>query len=415
MKNLISILLFMITLLSNGQHVVDPYLEMAATHNPELKARFNDFMASLEMIPQARGMADPRITFGYFIQPVETRVGAQRASFGLTQTFPWFGTLKAKENVACQIAEAKLIAFQDAKLHLYREVRIAYNELYYLEQAVELTEENLQVLGSFKELARVNFESGKTGFVSVLRVEMEEQELKAKLAFLTDSRASAQVALENLINAPHPVELIFPDSLSLANLDYNEQTLVDSLSSRNLQLREFEYQAMAKQDQIAVARMMAKPSLSVGLNYIITNRRSDLEVPDNGKDAFLFPQVGMSIPIFQKKYKAMQNQASLEKEHIEYQIENRSNELASELEFLIRDHVDGHRRLALNRQLYHLAERSLSLLQTEFTTGQTEFEEVLRMERKLLTYQLELERARVDINNAVYNINYLLGNEKFEY
>ena len=164
MKNLLFLWLFLICLPVVSQHQVDPYLEIAANHNPELKASFNDFMASLELAPQARGLDDPRITFGYFIQPVETRVGAQRASIGLNQTFSWFGTLKAKENLACQMIEARYAEFQNTKLKLYRDVRVAYNELYFLHQAIRLTADNLQVLSSFKELARVNFESGKTGF-----------------------------------------------------------------------------------------------------------------------------------------------------------------------------------------------------------------------------------------------------------
>ena len=99
----------------------------------------------------------------------------------------------------------------------------------------------------------------------------------------------------------------------------------------------------------------------------------------------------------------------LEKESIRYQIEERTNQLTSQLELLIRDHLDAQRRLGLYRNLYDLAFRSLGLLQTEFATGEADFEEVLRMERKLLAYQLELEKAHIDNNNAVYNINYLTG------
>jgi outer membrane protein TolC len=415
MKKLFIASLFFLYQSMAAQTAVDPYLKLAATHNPELNAKFNDFMASLEMIPQARGLSDPRISFGYFIQPLETRVGAQRASIGITQTFPWFGTLRAKEEVACQIVEAKLTAFEDAKLKLYQEVRVAYNELYFLSKAIRLTEENLQLLLSLKELARVNFESGKTGFVSVLRVEMEEKEMAAELALLRDNQKSSQAVFENLINAPVEHEMVFPDSLDMVTLDFQGLALWDSLMANNLQLRELKFQEDASHEQIEVARMMSRPSFSVGLNYTMVEERSDMEVPQNGKDAFLFPQVGMSIPLFRKKYQAMQNQAQLEKQQIQYQVEEKSNQLRTQLEFLIRDHLDGQRRIALYRNLLHLAERSLSLLQTEFTTGKVDFEEVLRMERKLLTYQLELEKARVDINNAVYKINYLTGYEKFEW
>ena len=415
MRNIIIILLLLIHMASQAQNPVDPYLELAASNNPMLKAKFNDFMASLETIPQARGLTDPKLAFGYFIQPVETRVGAQRASIGITQTFPWFGTLKAKEDVACQVAEAKLISFQEAKLKLYKEVRVAYSELYYLKRAVRLTEENLLVLRSFKELARVNFESGKTGFVSVLRVEMEEKELEAKLAQLRDSQRSALIDFENLINVSLDQPIFLPDSLESVKLDYQTSTLFDSLEAKNLQLKELSYLSDAKKEEMEVARMMSLPALSVGVNYIFVDDRTDMDVPDNGKNAFLFPQIGMSIPIFQKKYQAMQNQANLQHERIQYQIEDKSNQLSSQLEFLIRDYTDGRRRKELYLNLHDLAEISLSLIQTEFTTGKTNFEEVLRMERKLLTYQLAMERARVDINNAVYKINYLLGNEKIKY
>lgn len=408
-------MLFLLNLSAAAQTFVDPYLKLAAENNPELQSTFNEFMASLEMVPQARGLPDPSIAFGYFIQPIETRVGAQRASIGLTQTFPWFGTLRAKEQVACQIVEAKLTAFEDAKLKLYQEVRVSYNELYFLSKAVRLTEENLQLLQSFKELARVNFESGKTGFVNVLRVEMEEKELEAKLALLRDSQKSSKVAFENLLNVPFEHEIVFPDSLELVSLDFMELALSDSLTANNLQLRELKFQANASRDQLEVVRMMSRPSFSVGLNYILVDERSDMEVPQNGKDAFLFPQAGMSIPLFRKKYQAMQNQAQLKLEQIQFQIEDKSNQLRTELEFLVTDHLDGQRRMALYRNLHYLAERSLSLLQTEFTTGKVDFEEVLRMERKLLAYQLELEKARVDINNVVYRINYLTGYEKFEW
>jgi outer membrane protein TolC len=415
MKILLSLWLLCIYLPLISQSEVDRYLELAAVHNPELKAAFNDFMASLEMVPQAKALNDPTITFGYFIQPIETRVGAQRANIGLSQTFPWFGTLKAREAVACQKVEASFAEFQDMKLNLFRQVRVAYNELYFLHQAVKLTQENLQVLNSFKELARVNFESGKTGFVSVLRVEMEEQELNAKLDFLRDSRESAEVVFERLLNAALDHEITFPDSLYLVPLDYPLTALEDSVKANNLQLRQLKYQALASQEHTELVRLMSKPSLTVGVNYLLVEERSGVDIPDNGRNALLFPQVGMSIPIFQKKYQAMQNQAVLDREKITYQIEHKTNQLHSQLEFLMRDHVDAKRRLELNHGLLDLAERSLSLLQTEFTTGKTEFDEVLRMERKLLTYQLELERARVDINNAVYKINYLVGNEKFKF
>ncbi|MEO1050520.1 MAG: TolC family protein [Bacteroidota bacterium] len=393
----------------NTSDPLPQYLELAAKNNPGLKSKFNDYLAAMEEIPQAESLPDPTLAFNIFVQPVETRVGPQRVSLAVSQSFPWFGTLKAQGDVAATMAEAKLKAFENEKVKLYKEVRMTYNQLYYLDKSILLTEENLKLLASFKELARVNFESGKTGFVNVLRVEMEEEELRVKLAALKDRQSASLVAFENLLNQPLSEPITFPETLPTEALPDDKQALYDNIVAQNLKLQELQYQSTAQDDAMQLAQLKSKPSFTVGASYINTGERSDIELPDNGQDAFVFPQIGLSIPLYRKKYQAMSKQASLRKESIQFQMEEKTNNLATQLEMFITDHLDAQRRLQLYARLYDLSERSLSLLQTEFTTGKTDFEELLRMERKLLSYQLELEKARVDNNDAVYNINYLLG------
>ncbi len=392
-----------------SQDPVEPYLLIAAEHNPGLKSRFNLYLAQLEKIPQVKALPDPQVAFGFFIQPVETRVGAQKASVNLSQSFPWFGTLQSQADMNSRMAESLLAGFQKEKLKLFREVRLAYNRLYYLNKAIVLTEENLQVLASFKELARVNFESGKTGFVNVLRVEMEEEELKVVLSSLQDRQVAALVEFENLLNARLPEAVDFPQVLPTHTLDASEQQLLDSLKATNAELQVLEHQALAKGDELKLAELMAKPSFRVSASYINISERSDVEISGNGQDAWLFPQVGLNIPLAGKKYRAQQKQAQLERESIQFKIEDQANLFSTQLQHRLKDHADAQRKLTLYERLYDLAERSLSLLQTEFATGKTDFEEVLRMQVKLLDYQLQLEKARVDINNSIYKINYLVG------
>ena len=69
-------------------------LAYAALNNPGLEAAFHRWKAALERVPQAKSLPDPRFTYRYFIEEVETRVGAQRQRFAIAQTFPWFGKLK---------------------------------------------------------------------------------------------------------------------------------------------------------------------------------------------------------------------------------------------------------------------------------------------------------------------------------
>ncbi|HUU58589.1 MAG TPA: hypothetical protein VMZ50_03520, partial [Phycisphaerae bacterium] len=75
------------------ESTLSDYLAYAALTNPALEPAFNRWKAALERVPQVRALPDPRFTYRYYIREVETRVGAQRQSFGIAQTLPWLGKL----------------------------------------------------------------------------------------------------------------------------------------------------------------------------------------------------------------------------------------------------------------------------------------------------------------------------------
>ena len=77
--------LYFLTSSSLRAQNLEDYQQIAAEQNPGLQAKYKAFEATMERIPQASSLQDPTLSFGYFISPVETRVGPQRARFSLTQ------------------------------------------------------------------------------------------------------------------------------------------------------------------------------------------------------------------------------------------------------------------------------------------------------------------------------------------
>ena len=63
----------------------------------------------------------------------------------------------------------------------------------------------------------------------------------------------------------------------------------------------------------------------------------------------------------------------------------------------------------LYKHLLMLSVQARDILLADYTSAGIDFEEILRMERKILKYALELEKARADQNTAVAYINYLMG------
>jgi hypothetical protein len=73
---------------ANAPQTLQEYLRQAARNNAGLKAAFEEWKAALEAVPQAKALPDPRFSYGYFIDEVETRVGPQKHRLGIMQVFP---------------------------------------------------------------------------------------------------------------------------------------------------------------------------------------------------------------------------------------------------------------------------------------------------------------------------------------
>ena len=397
--------LLMSSMLS-AQQELKSYLQMAAENNPGLKAKFNEYMASLEVGPQVSTLPDPKVAFGYFISPVETRVGPQQFKISASQMFPWFGTLEAKENLAVQMAKAKYELFLEAKSKLFNEVRATYFNIYFNRRAIEITRENLTILNTFQNLANIKVEAGKVSAVDEYRIKMETGDLENQLALLIDKQSVLELMFYNLLNVEGDQKVLTPEILWAFDLSLSKEQVLDSIQANNHQLLVLSLQQEALSYRKELAGKQGKPDFTIGLDYTFIGQGENNLA---GNDAFVFPMIGISIPLYRNKYRAMVNEVVYLQEAKEYELTDKINILETILEKTWKDYLDADRRLRLYISQLELSNQSLNLLETEYATGNKDFEEILRMERKVLKYGLELEKARADKQAAISFINYLMG------
>ena len=404
----IATLLFLVlsTVLVSAQEDLNNYLETAAKNNPSLKARFNDYMAALEVAPQVKALPDPQVAFGYFIQPVETRVGPQRLKITASQMFPWFGKLKAKENAAVQMAKAKYEAFQETKSKLFNDVRSTYFNLYFTHKAISVTNENLELLHSIQKMALIKVEAGIVPAVDEYRIEMELGDLENQLALLKDKFYVQQAMFNNLLNTDTSSPVRIPETLWETEPSISKFAMLDSIRAQNHQLLSLDLQAESLEYKKKVAELSGKPDFNIGLSYTIIGKGNNNMA---GTDAIMLPTVGITIPLYRNKYKSMVKEVVYQETAKKQEKLNKQNVLETVFEQSWKDLEDAKRRITLNEHQADLAQKSLKLLETEYTTDSKNFEEILRMDRKLLKYELELEKARADKQAALSFIDYLMG------
>lgn len=410
MKKLIYILSFLMLALTvkvSAQIELSQYLETAAQNNPGLKVKFNEYMAALEKVPQVGALPDPTIAFGYFIQPVETRVGPQHAKISASQMFPWFGTLSARENSVEAMAQAKYEEFEEAKSKLFYDVKSTFYNLYFMHQAIEITLENINILESFKGLANIKVESGSASSVDAYRVQMEINDLENQLAVLKDNVQLLTVKFNSFLNIDVNSIIQITEKLSGVTL-LNKRSALDSVLINNNTLAAFDYQIEGLQQRQTLASKEGLPQFSIGFDYTFIGKGSSA-ASNAGQDAFMFPKVGLSIPLYRNKYKAKVQEVIYLQEAKSNEKTEKENSLTVLFESVWKDYQDALRRTSLYHEQEGLAEKSLSILESEYATNNMNFEEILRMERKLLKYGLELQKAIADKEAAVAFIQYLQG------
>ena len=406
-KRTLSILFILLGMIGNNivaQDNLDHYLTLAAENNPSLKASFNKYMAALEKAPQVSALPDPQIAFAYFIQPVETRVGPQEFKISASQMFPWFGTLQARENAAITNAKAQHEMFEQEKSKLFQEVKANWYNIYFNQKAIDITLENMTILQSFQRVATAKVEAGKVSAADQYRIEMEVNDLENELAQLRDAQSLLTTSFKNLIGTSS--EISIGDIIISTDLLLSKEAIMDSIKAKNHVLLSMDLKTSALDYQKEAARKAGGPNFNIGIDYTFIGKG---ENNLSGKDAILFPKIGFSIPLYRKKYKSMVQEVVYQQEAVNNDKSNQTNLLENILEKSYNEMTDAERRLKLYDKQLLLSSKSLRIIETEYANQNSNFEEMLRMQKRMLKYQLELEKARTDKLASIAFINYLMG------
>lgn len=384
------------------------YLAYAALHNPDLEAAYYRWQAAREAVPQARTLPEPRLTYIRYVEEVETRVGPQENRVGLSQTFPWFGVLRARGDRAVDRADGARWRYEQAKLALFLRVTAAHAEYYYLGRATRITEANLELLIHFEEVARRRYEVAKVAYSDVVKAQVELGTLSDRLRSLRDMRSSHAAALNAALNRPAGAPLPWPTRLDEPAAAYDTAQLRLVLADQNPDLLALSSEVQASLRDVELARLKYYPTVTVGVDWIDTGSALG-PTPDSGKDPVM-AMVSVSLPIWFRSYRAAEREAQAKVHAAQRRQKARRNSLHSALELVVFRYDDARRRINLYRDtLLPKAQQALEAAETAFATGQTDFLSLVDAQRVLLEFQMSHHRALADAVQHQAEIHTLLG------
>jgi len=390
---------------------LEDYLRVAAVRNPALRSMFYRWKSQLENADYRGALPDPVFTYRYFIENVETRVGPQNQGLSLRQDIPWPGTLSAQSDVALEGARVASRAFQATKLEVFSHVKAAYFEYYYVGKEIALTEENLTLLGFWESVVRTKYKAALTGHPDLLRVQVELGKLEDRLATVRARIEPAAARLRAAVNLPDSIPVGLPAQIHVSERPYDPDSVKAAVVRFNPDLQSRSHAIAREEAGVRLARRSAYPSFSLGVDYIETGPALNPATPESGKDPWIVG-LSVSLPLWLGKNASRTEEAEARQHEAHYAFLDARNQLLAITEEVLYEYGDALRKVRLYRDgLIPKAMQSLNTSYTSYQAGKLDFLNVLDAQRRLLEFQLQLERARADLGIQAAALETLTGLE----
>jgi outer membrane protein TolC len=399
-KSIITLLLF--TLLCTGVRAqnLDSLKAELRRENPELRALLLDYEAALKIGAQQNQLPDLEIGAGVFVLPVETRTGPQQFRIGATQMLPWPGKLAAMAGVADARARPLLEKVAARQLMLIFQLEKAFFSLAGLEARSLVLEESLKLYASLNRLALSRVETGKGSSVDVYQIQLQKQQVARQLAELRYLGQQEMVTINELLNRPADTQVearLDIDGRVAETLDFAPDLANDDPDlSKHPGLRIFRLQQEANRAAIELTKLDQRPDFGVGIDYIATGRRDDMNPLRNGRDVIL-PRAMVTIPLSKGKFSAKREEEEVRILALDAQREATENAFRAEIRRALNTIDNAANELYFLGDQARVIDATVSIARSEFANGKRAFDELLRLGNQLIGYRIQAVMAQTTI------------------
>ena len=384
----------------NAQTLED-YLNVAKQNSSEIREKRYQESIAAETVNEVGNIKNTDISLGYFASTPETRVGPQITKLGVNQELPWFGAIEAQKDVARAISESKKYDTELTEKDLIYKVKTAYYELYYKHQITTILKENRQILSTYETMALSALENNKATMSDVLNIRVQKNELHSKIFRNLNEVAALNKNFNRLLELDINSPVVVTDSLNVLDIGIPQKKVADHPSVEKIDhlnsIYEYENKHIHK-DKL--------PKLMVGVDYILVDKISDLQISENGKD-IVMPKVALSIPIFNKSYKSRLQKNQLQKEALAYKKNQQIKMLEIALEEGILEIDNAILKVVAAQKNTEETQLAINVDLKAYETGILNYDRILKLQLQKIKFQLMEAEAVKEAFTAKARTDYL--------
>ncbi len=413
LTGLILILAISMPLLAQNQdNSLHGLIEQAEKVNPEismLQARFN---AARENIQVGTHLPDPVASLGLMNVPTNTFSMNQEAMtgkvLGLTQAFPFPGSLKAK--AAVKSVDTLIIRQQiaDKINQIQEQVSGLYYSLQETREDVTLTKESLDLLQQISLVAKRKFEVGTASLQNVIEVEVQKTRLQDKIETLNGDESTLQAKLNGLLLRNDSVYIPTEKIVPITHESLKTDTLLTLAEKNRPVLKEIRFNEIKAGLMQKEARYAFYPSFKLGVQY---TQRGFNRVNNANYSDLLGVMVGITIPVnYGGNKTAKVNSARYQQDAFEQQYNYSLQVLQQNFGSIVaRMNSLKKREILLETTMLPQAVKSYQSALSDYQVNKIDFVNVMRAEDQILKVKTELAKIRTSYSKNLSKLEFLSG------
>lgn len=359
----------------------------ALEKNPKIQAARRRWQAAQQRPTQVSTLPDPMLSYARFGSSVETRVGPQENVFVLSQRIPFPGKLGLKGKMASQEALAEEQSYEATKRDVVFKVKMAYYDLYWIDQSLEILNQYLLLLQDFTRVAEQKYATGQGIQANVFKSQVEISSVMERRLAFEKMRQGVVARINALLDRPQDQKLGRATIIDTARVQLQEEALVNLALSQREELLAIQAMIGKSEFMKSLAKKAYFPDFNLRANYIDISKGVST-APDAGKNAWSI-MFGLNLPIWLGKRNAAVREADelLLSNKLIY--ENFENQVKSEIrDFYYQLQITGKTLDLYEQGLLTQAESSLESAMASYRTGKLDFLNLLDAERMLLNLNL---------------------------
>ncbi len=391
-----------------GPHSVEEYIQFALAQNPDIRAASKQMEAFAHQVPVGASLPDPMLGMTFFPEQVQTAAGQQEFALTANQKFPWHGKLSARAELAesqANVARAQLAAVELATI---AKVKHAYYELYFIQQAIAVTEADQKLLGKIRDVANSRYKVTQASYQDLLRAELEIASVENELIRLRQRLESAQARLARILHiAPQTkvraLDRVAPEQVP-HDLEWLQRQAVAARPELHAQLAALE----RDQQAVELASLDYMPDVTLGATWIDVATAGISSVA-NGRDSFLIT-AGINLPIYRKRLESSVRSAEAKAVSTAHKYDSLRDATLEQVMDLFAQARSQQDLLTLFREdILPKARQTLEVSQRTYNVGEVDFQQLIDDWRQLLRYEISYRRSEASLRQALAELERVVG------